>query len=159
MRSRRSRAPCCRHAHRLQRSLRGEYGPVDRERMNRRMHSCAMALAVADGRSIRAVHGTDKLLKRLTLSGPAVLAIMTLWSHDHMRGEQRATRLPRACMCCGQLGEGVRAAAPKSLMSATMLQSAEAHPAPQLTWRLSDACPLRAAALEPLPFATDCLIG
>ena len=71
--------------------------------MDRRMHSCAMVLAVADGRSIRTVHGTDELLKRLTLSGPAVLAIMTLRSHDHMRGEQRATRLPRACMCCGQL--------------------------------------------------------
>ena len=96
---RQARALCGRYAHRLQWFLRGEYGSVDREREDRRVHACAMAQAGADNRSIRTVYGTDQLMKKLKLSGRSLMAAAALWPHEHTRRDHQAARLQRACAC------------------------------------------------------------
>ena len=49
---------------RSQGSLRGENLSVDCERVDRRVHACAMVHMGADSRSMRTVYGIDQLLKK-----------------------------------------------------------------------------------------------
>ena len=77
--------------------LQGEYGSVDRERVDRREHACAMAQAGAGNRSMRTVYGTDQLLKKLKLSGRSLMAAAALWPNEHMRCDHQSARLQRAC--------------------------------------------------------------
>ena len=73
-------------AHRCKRvALRGEYGSVDRERVDRRVHACEMTQASVDNRSMRTVYGTDQLLKKWKLSGRSLMADATLWPVSESR--------------------------------------------------------------------------
>ena len=55
---------CTSDCMRSQGSLRGENLSVDCERVDRRVHACAMVHMGADSRSMRTVYGIDQLLKK-----------------------------------------------------------------------------------------------
>ena len=55
---------------------------MDRERVGRRVHACAMVHMGADSRIMRTVYGIDQLLKKLKLSGRSLPAAAAMWRHE-----------------------------------------------------------------------------
>ena len=69
---------------------------MGRERVDRRVHACAVAQEAADNRRVRTVYGTDQLLQKVMLSGGSVPAAVALWRHEHTRQSTSAEMQRRA---------------------------------------------------------------